>query len=684
MKAVSQTTSGFSQTMSTFNPDETPPTPKALPAQNLASTSNLASTRSHAKSKTVLLNEDGKLEELAATTSTITTAESQSQQQQQQQQQKRSIAESLFVALSRGKTNKISPANKDTIFSSSGTAIRSKELQGSDASVKSITTSPTAAVASSGPAKSEFSGRCSVSSRHQIPADATETQSFAAVGEVPSVPTLPADVTLARTKSMALSMKKSVSSLLHPRKKSLNDVDAQGIFMADHNAPQVPHPQTKSVIGKNFDFLSKPVEDITSTEGDGALSKNKSTTKSMPKISLFARKSMKSLRSATEQPSKPLTDLKAVSSFKLDSATKGQSMENALNSMSPEKRTAGLSAYEISSPQVHKGSYCLDDFQIIRKAGKGGFATVFLVRMKAASGRYYALKAIKKGDLIKLKQEKQVINEKAILSKIKHNFIVDLYFTFQDTYYLYMIIEYIDGGDLFSYLRKVQKFGEEDGRFYTCEVLVALQFIHSHNIVYRDLKPENILLDTTGHIKLADFGFAKVVTSTTNSFCGTPDYIAREIVRNRAYTKAVDWWSFGVLIFELVSGKTPFGDDSSEQIYENITEMRIKWHPMIKGACKELVRKLLEPDPSKRLGSGEADGNEIRAHTFYSKTEWQRVEERRVTPPFLPACDTPETLERRMKRQSGDDYAAQLKSGSGCIKPVGAPPEMFSDAFKGF
>ncbi|KAI9342288.1 kinase-like domain-containing protein, partial [Obelidium mucronatum] len=279
--------------------------------------------------------------------------------------------------------------------------------------------------------------------------------------------------------------------------------------------------------------------------------------------------------------------------------------------------------------------YTLDDFHIVRKVGKGGFATVFLVRMKASTGRYYALKAIKKADLIKLKQEKQVINEKAILKNIKHNFIVELYHSFQDTHYLYMIIEYIDGGDLFSYLRKVQKFGEDDGRFYTCEILIALQYLHSHSIVYRDLKPENILLDTTGHVKLADFGFAKVITNTTNSFCGTPDYIAREIVRNRAYTKDVDWWSFGVLIFELVSGKTPFGDDSSEQIYENITEMKIKWHPAIKGPCKDIIKRLLEPDPTKRLGTL-GDGDEIRAQPFYAKINWQKVEERKMNPPFLP------------------------------------------------
>ncbi|KAI8608413.1 kinase-like domain-containing protein [Chytriomyces sp. MP71] len=398
-------------------------------------------------------------------------------------------------------------------------------------------------------------------------------------------------------------------------------------------------------------------------------------------MSLFGRKSHKE-RSHTEQPNKQISGKGGFSSstHQLDqSGNEGSGSDGSVNNLlSSDKRTAGLSAYEISTTQVQRG-YALDDFHIVRKVGKGGFATVFLVRMKASTGRYYALKAIKKADLIKLKQEKQVINEKSILQSITHKFIVELYHSFQDTHYLYMIIEYIDGGDLFSYLRKVQKFGEEDGRFYTCEVLVALQYLHSHNIVYRDLKPENILLDTTGHVKLADFGFAKVVTTTTNSFCGTPDYIAREIVRNRAYTKAVDWWSFGVLIFELVSGKTPFGDDSSEQIYDNITEMKIKWHPMIKGATKEIVKRLLEPDPSKRLGTA-GDGDEIRAHLFYAKINWTKVEARQMTPPFLPACDTPEAIEKRAKRGQTEDYAQMLKTCGGAK----VTQDLFSDAFKGF
>ncbi|KAJ3398446.1 hypothetical protein CcCBS67573_g03364 [Chytriomyces confervae] len=332
-----------------------------------------------------------------------------------------------------------------------------------------------------------------------------------------------------------------------------------------------------------------------------------------------------------------------------------------------DKRAAGLSAYEINATPAAMSSkrYALDDFQIVRRVGRGGFAIVFLVRMKAASGRYYALKAIRKAEVVKLKQEKQIVNEKEILKNVKHNFIVELFYTFQDTHYLYMIMEYIDGGDLFSYLRKVQKFGDEDSKFYAAEVLMSLQYLHSENVIFRDLKPENILLDMTGHVKLADFGFAKVVSGTTKSFCGTPDYIAREIVLNRSYGKGVDWWSFGVLIFELVSGKTPFQSDTADGIYDNIEQCHIGWNPLIKGSCKDIVTRLLEKDPEKRLGSN-GDGDEIRAHPWFKTVKWSRAETRGLQPPFLPACEPPEVIEReRAARGQMEDYANMLKSGVG-------------------
>ncbi|KAJ1560231.1 hypothetical protein HK405_007812, partial [Cladochytrium tenue] len=277
------------------------------------------------------------------------------------------------------------------------------------------------------------------------------------------------------------------------------------------------------------------------------------------------------------------------------------------------------------------------------------------------------------------------------------------------------------------------KFGEEEAKFYVAEVLVALEYLHNQNIVYRDLKPENILLDTTGHIKLADFGFAKVVRGTTHSFCGTPDYIAPEIVAGRPYTLAVDWWSLGVLAFELTSGKTPFAADSSEAIYANIAAGRIAWHPAVARSqpLRDLVRRLLDPDPTRRLGARLADPDaanaaattsdvvtlnharrgsqqqqaaaapalvdaaaELRAHAYFRSVNWKKLVARQAPPPFLPACEPPDAIERQRAAQgaaAGVDYVAILRNagadpGSGAVGAGGwlAAADAFSDTFKDF
>ncbi|KAI8818964.1 kinase-like domain-containing protein [Fimicolochytrium jonesii] len=353
--------------------------------------------------------------------------------------------------------------------------------------------------------------------------------------------------------------------------------------------------------------------------------------------------------------------------------------------LTQNSRKGTLSAYEMgpnAAPGLHR-DYNLDDFHIVRRVGKGGFANVFLVRLKHSTGRYYALKAIKKHDVVKMKQDKQVMNEKNILRNIDHPFIVELYHTFQNPTYLFMTMEYVAGGDLFSYLRKAQRFSEEASRFYVSEVLISLEYLHTNKIIYRDLKPENILLDTTGHVKLADFGFAKVVNKTTQSFCGTPDYISVEIVVNKPYTKAVDWWSLGVLVYELISGKTPFGDESSDRIYDNIQSGRIKWHPLIKGHAKELIRRLLDIDPEKRLGSN-GDGAEIKQHPWFKPVIWKKAEARQTVPPFVPPCQAPEVIEQDgvARGVKSDEYMEALKS------PVSTNgffrPDPFVELFKDF
>lgn len=330
------------------------------------------------------------------------------------------------------------------------------------------------------------------------------------------------------------------------------------------------------------------------------------------------------------------------------------------SSSRPAQRVA-LSAHEIHPPTTLdvEREYSLDDFTVIRRVGKGGFAKVFLVRQRKSTRKYYALKCIKKEDIIRLKQEKQILNEKNILKRFKHPFIVDLFHTFQTRTHLFMTLEFVPGGDLYTLMKTTKTgFPEDHARFYISEVIIALDYLHSINVVYRDLKPENILLDATGHIKLADFGFARILHGRTRSFCGTPDYIAYEIVVNKEYNHSVDWWSLGVLIFELMTGKTPFRAKTSEQIYENIQNMNIQWLPNLRGSCMDLIQRLLVNNPAFRLGY-RLGAPEIKMHSWFNTVNWKRLSLRQVIPPIIPNLKTAEVLETE-KVAGGDEPVAEF------------------------
>ncbi|KAI8900437.1 kinase-like domain-containing protein [Globomyces pollinis-pini] len=389
--------------------------------------------------------------------------------------------------------------------------------------------------------------------------------------------------------------------------------------------------------------------------------------------------------------SKRLKGINNASNMELSSQSNNtkKKMQDPSKNMSTAKLTKDVvhganlpssSAYDISAASNHSRPKTLDDYYVIRRVGKGGFATVFLIRLKASTGRYFALKVIKKEEVVRLKQEKQIMNEKNILFELKHPLLVDLYHTFQSPSNLFMVLEFVAGGDLFSLLRKSKTFTEPQGKFYICEVITVLEYLHSMRVVYRDLKPENILLDSTGHIKLADFGFAKRLVTTTSSFCGTPDYIAAEIVASKPYTFTVDWWSLGVLIFELISGKTPFRADDSEGIYSNIQIGKIQWTSLIVGPIKTVVAELLTLDPKKRLGAKGA--GEIKASAWFADVEWDKIGHRGVNPPVIPATAAPETLElEKVTKGIQSDYTDILGDTP---NPPGKFGDPFDGVFKGF
>lgn len=197
-------------------------------------------------------------------------------------------------------------------------------------------------------------------------------------------------------------------------------------------------------------------------------------------------------------------------------------------------------------------------------------------------------------------------------------------------------MDYIEGGELFSLLRKSQRFPNPVAKFYAAEVTLALEYLHSHNIIYRDLKPENILLDRNGHIKITDFGFAKEVATVTWTLCGTPDYIAPEVITTKPYNKSVDWWSLGVLIFEMLAGYTPFYDSTPMKTYEKILSGKVHFPSIMCPEVIDLLKQLITADLTRRLGNLSNGPADIRNHPWFAEVVWEKLLAKDIETPYEP------------------------------------------------
>ncbi|CDK24622.1 unnamed protein product [Kuraishia capsulata CBS 1993] len=284
---------------------------------------------------------------------------------------------------------------------------------------------------------------------------------------------------------------------------------------------------------------------------------------------------------------------------------------------------------------VSKGKYSLKDFHIMRTLGTGSFGRVHLVR-SVHNGRYYAIKVLKKAQVIRMKQVEHTNDERRMLKVVEHPFLIRMWGTFQDAKNLFMVMDYIEGGELFSLLRKSQRFPNPVAKFYAAEVTLALEYLHSHNIIYRDLKPENILLDRNGHIKITDFGFAKEVETVTWTLCGTPDYIAPEVITTKPYNKSVDWWSLGILIFEMLAGYTPFYDQTPMKTYEKILAGKIHYPSIMHPDAVDLLSKLITADLTRRLGNLQNGPADIRGHPWFSEVVWEKLLSKDIETPYEP------------------------------------------------
>lgn len=279
----------------------------------------------------------------------------------------------------------------------------------------------------------------------------------------------------------------------------------------------------------------------------------------------------------------------------------------------------------------------LADFATVSLLGKGSYAKVLLVR-RIVDSKLYALKILKKKAVYEKKQKRHVLAEKEILSALTEApFFVQFYGSFQNQKKLFFLLEYCPGGELFRLIQQRSRLSEAHARFYACQLVLAIGSLHKRRVIYRDLKPENVMLDTEGYVKVVDFGLSKMVAEgdSTKSICGTPEYFAPEVVERQPYGPAVDWWTLGCMVFEMVNGLPPFYRDNREELFEGIKMENPKLPKHVTPECRQFISELLTKDPSKRLGSA-GDLAEVKTHPWFNGINWDFVIQKRYAAPYAP------------------------------------------------
>ena len=319
----------------------------------------------------------------------------------------------------------------------------------------------------------------------------------------------------------------------------------------------------------------------------------------------------------------------------------------------PKSMSTGLDSLEDSKTPIKMmyqrnmgdKAVSLMDFRVIKKLGKGNFGTVYLAE-KLDNGCLYAMKQLRKDVILKNGSIACTKLEKEILKRTHYPFLVGLEYAFQTSTNIYFVMKFYRGGELYRHLQKKKRFSEESARFYGAQIALALGELHRNKIIYRDMKPENILLDADGYIALADFGLAKILdeNQTTTTFCGTPEYIAPEIVSGVGHNKQVDWWGLGILLYEMIIGIPPFHSRNQHLLYQYIKTKEVifpdpkKYGILISSAAKDIITKLLQKKPIDRLG-GEKDVDDVIAHPFFKSIDVSKLLMKKLTPEYKPPFD---------------------------------------------
>jgi len=330
-----------------------------------------------------------------------------------------------------------------------------------------------------------------------------------------------------------------------------------------------------------------------------------------------------------------------------------------------------IEVHDITRPGCEKPN--TSQFELLRVLGQGSFGKVFLVRKiygKDAGG-LYAMKVLKKATL-KVRDRVRTKLERNILADVNHPFIVKLQYAFQTEGKLYLILDFLRGGDLFTRLSKEVMFTEEDVKFYLAELALALSHLHSVGIIYRDLKPENILLDTEGHIAVTDFGLCKEgFEEKAYSFCGTVEYMAPEVVNRRGHDFTADWWSFGVLMYEMLTGRLPFQGEDRKETMNQILKAKLGMPQFLSPEAQALLRALFKRNPANRLGSGANGLEDVKNHPFFASIDWDLLLKKKLTPPFQPTVVADDAF------HFDTEYTSRTPKDSPAVPASAATHELF-------
>lgn len=325
------------------------------------------------------------------------------------------------------------------------------------------------------------------------------------------------------------------------------------------------------------------------------------------------------------------------------------------------------------------------DFDFLKVIGKGSFGKVLLARHKE-SAKVYAVKVLQKSAIVKRNETKHIMAERSVLLKnIKHPFLVGIHYSFQTPDKLYFVLDYVNGGELFFHLQRERSFTEPRAKFYTAEMGSAIGYLHSKDIIYRDLKPENILLDSEGHVVLTDFGLCKegiAAKGTTSTFCGTPEYLAPEVLRKQEYDRSVDWWCLGAVTYEMLSGLPPFYSRDTAEMYDNILNKPLKLRHNFSPAAKSVLDGLLQKDRQMRLGAGEKDFDALKEHEFFQSINWDDLDNKKIKPPYNPSVNGDldfKNIDPEFVREPVPNSV-----GKSCTANISASVQEADNAFMGF